>query len=234
MLEVYALNIGRPLSADDKEMFLRQVSEEKRCKVARYRQEMDGQRTLVGEVLMKVMLAEHLALNVKAIVFKKNEFGKPYLEGNPLYFNLSHSGEWIVGAISSQPVGIDVEQIKKADLGIAKSFFAPSEHKALMEIEDEKEKNEAFYMLWSGKESYIKMIGKGLTIPLEAFSLRYNQHKLQLVDAYEEKKAYFTTYPLQQGSYSFVVCHEGKVCHSTYQEVTIQTLYTLLQKNRYF
>ena len=230
MLEVYALNIAHPIPAAYKELFLSQVSEEKRDKIVRYRKEMDGQRTLVGEILVKVMLAKHLKLSAKEIVFKKNEYGKPYLEGNPLYFNISHSGEWVVGAISDYLVGIDVEQIKKADLGIAKRFFAPLEYDALMQIACEKAQNEAFYMLWSGKESYIKMIGKGLTIPLEAFSLAYNQHKIELIDAYKEKKAYFTVYPLQQDRYSLVVCHEEKVCHSAYCQVQLETLYNMLQE----
>lgn len=229
MLEVYALNISSALPAKYKELFLKQVSEEKRCKIARYRQEMDGQRTLVGEILMKVMLAKHLKLRAGEIVFEKNEYGKPYLEGNPLYFNLSHSGEWVVGAISDQPVGVDVEQIKKADLGIAKHFFAPLEYEALNQIANEEERNAAFYMLWSGKESYIKRIGKGLSMPLETFSLVYKQRKLQLVKAYEAQKAYFTVYPLQQGRYSFVVCHGEEACDEAYEEVDIKTLYTLLQ-----
>lgn len=36
--------------------------------------------------------------------------GKPYLAKEPdIHFNLSHSGEWAVCAISSSPVGVDIQ-----------------------------------------------------------------------------------------------------------------------------
>lgn len=219
MLEVYALNVAAPLDAHYKAVFLEQVSKEKRQQVARFRREIDGRRTLMGELLMKVMLAKHLKTRARQITFKVTEYGKPYLEGNPLYFNISHSGQWVVGAISDCLVGVDVEEIKQADLGIAKRFFTEVEYSSLVQINNGEKQNEAFYKLWSGKESYIKMIGKGLTIPLNAFTLAYAEGGLELIDAYEGRMASFRTYPLYKGRYSFVVCSEKKMPYITYKQV---------------
>lgn len=226
MLEVYRLNIKELLGEQYKEVFLKQVSKEKRERIRRFRREIDGQRTLLGEILIKTMLSKHLRRPMKEIIFKENEYGKPYLEGNPLYFNLSHSGEWVVGVISEAPVGIDVEEIKKADLGIAERFFTKKEYHWLQQIENHEIRHKMFYTLWSGKESYIKMIGKGLTIPLDEFELMYTEENLQLKVPYEEKQANFKVYPIE--NYSLVVCYTGEASDIVYKEIDYDMLYDYL------
>lgn len=225
MLEVCILNLKRPLKALYKEAFLSQVSLERRAKINRFRREIDGQRTLCGEILIKSMLAKYLKKPINRINFQKNEFGKPYLEGNPLYFNISHSGEWVVGIISDHLVGIDVEEIKKPDLGIAERFFTKAEYIGLSSIKDEALRQKMFYMFWSCKESYIKMVGKGLTIPLDAFELMYEDEGFLLKIPYEGIMGYFKTYPLE--NYSLVICSNvpsEMICY----EVSDEMLYEVV------
>lgn len=226
MLEVYRLNVKAPLEMRYQEVFLQKVSEEKCQKIRRYKKEIDGRRTLLGEILIKVMLSKHLNKPVEEIVFKQNEYGKPYLENENLYFNISHSGEWVVGAISNQPVGIDVEEIKSAHLDIAQRFFTNKEYVSLEKMTDKKVRDAMFYRLWSGKESYIKMIGKGLNIPLKAFELEYMQETMQLVQSYEGQNAEFITYEL--ANYSLVICCSKIEAPIIYETTTYQTLYDRL------
>ena len=69
-----------------------------------------------------------------------NEHKKPFLKGDPVFFNISHFGRMCAVAISDDEVGIDVENKDKF-----KSEF-------------EKEK----YEKWAGKRAVLKMIGSGL------------------------------------------------------------------------
>ena len=39
------------------------------------------------------------------------------------FFNISHSGDWVLCTISNNSVGIDVEYMKEVNLQIAESFF---------------------------------------------------------------------------------------------------------------
>ena len=93
--------------------------------------------------------------------------GKPYVKdnvfcGQPLYFNLSHSEDMAVCAISSKEVGIDVQKCKDIDFfGMAKRFFAPEEVRALENTTPEEQKS-LFYRLWTYKEAYGKMTGQGV------------------------------------------------------------------------
>lgn len=225
MLEICMLNVRKPLSQPYKAAFLEKVSLEKIAKVNRFKNPIDGHRTLCGEILIKSMLAKQLKMPISHIEFEKNECGKPYLKGHPIYFNLSHSGDWVVAAMSDTLVGIDVELVKAIDLDIAKHFFTKQEYTWLSSIEEDKLRCKMFYMLWSGKESYMKMLGKGLSIPLNAFELIYKEEKLSLKVLYEGEEGYFTTYPLE--NHSLVVCtKEARQIHC--QEVNHELLYEVV------
>lgn len=102
-----------------------------------------------------------------------NEYGKPYLSDNSLFFNLSHSGDYCICTLSNKEVGCDVQVIKTVNLSLAKRYFAKSEFEYLANILDEKKLNNEFFRIWALKESYIKAVGKGLKLPLNSFEIPF-------------------------------------------------------------
>lgn len=89
--------------------------------------------------------------------------GKPYLREYPYYFNLSHSGEYVVCAVSDQEIGADIQQCVSVDVvRLAGRFFSPEECKALAAYETESEKRQFFFRQWTRKEAYGKLIGEGI------------------------------------------------------------------------
>ncbi|CUU48518.1 4'-phosphopantetheinyl transferase family protein [Clostridium beijerinckii] len=174
MIKIYALNINKDISPS---LFIKLssfVSAERREKINKFMRKEDADRSLAAEVLVRHVLIENIKIKNQDISFYYNTYGKPYFAHTPpIYFNLSHSGNWVVCAISSQEVGIDVEKISKIDLDIAKSFFAKEEYLDLMG-KDASKRNEYFYALWTLKESYIKARGKGLSLDLRSFSIIVN------------------------------------------------------------
>lgn len=75
---------------------------------------------------------------------------KPVLEPNVFNFNISHSGDIKLVAVSDSEVGIDIEKHKDIDYKlIVKRFFNPGE-----KCESLKE----FYRYWTAKESYTKWV----------------------------------------------------------------------------
>lgn len=114
--------------------------------------------------------------------FKKNNYGKPFIGNSaltlPLRFNISHTDELIVMAVSlDQDVGVDVEYLPRLGkmLDIASHFFSPSEVEALFDLPESKQMNR-FFDLWTLKEAYIKACGMGLSIPLDHFSYSLSTH----------------------------------------------------------
>lgn len=97
------------------------------------------------------------------------EHGKPMLPKElGLYFNLSHSGDYVLCAVSDQEIGADIQRHGKYEDRLAERFFHPEELAYLKEAQDRKQ---CFYDLWSLKESCIKCTGRGLSTGLERFSV---------------------------------------------------------------
>ncbi len=96
--------------------------------------------------------------------------GKPLFRDLPgLYFNLSHSGDLVLLAVSDAEVGCDIQKIKSGGK-IADRFFTERENRALAEAGDD-ERDELFTRFWARKESYIKATGEGMRRSLGSFSV---------------------------------------------------------------
>lgn len=99
------------------------------------------------------------------------EHGKPFFPALPGFcFNLSHSGERVLCAVSPSPVGCDIELSRRVDLAIARRFFHPDERAWLLSL-PEAEREAAFFRLWTCKESFVKALGLGLSLPLDSFAV---------------------------------------------------------------
>lgn len=132
----------------------------------------DKKRTVAGEMLARKAISEWCNVPVESIYFKRTEYGKPFAAGLSVEFNISHSGNIVVCAISDYPVGIDVEVIRPIDLNMAKRIctdkdltylFAHSPlDKALTEYE-EHDMLIRFFRIWTAKEAYFKCLGTGIS-----------------------------------------------------------------------
>lgn len=146
------------------------VSPERYEKMQRYHFEVDKIRSLFAEILLRYGLKIHFGMEGDVIQFETNEYGKPRLKGcEGIHFNVSHSGDWVICAISSEQVGVDVEQVKEKNLDIAERFYAEEEYQTLLQYEHP---SELFYRYWTLKESYVKAEGKGMSIPFTSFAFR--------------------------------------------------------------
>ncbi|MDE7086812.1 MAG: 4'-phosphopantetheinyl transferase superfamily protein, partial [Clostridia bacterium] len=111
---------------------------------------------------------------------EKGEWNKPVLvQPKNLFFNLSHSGEWTVIALSGKEVGVDVQQIKPADMRLARRFFTREEAKA---IENAPDPDKLFYRIWTAKEAYLKAIGTGLNRPLNSIDVHVGESVITVTD----------------------------------------------------
>ncbi len=116
----------------------------------------------------KVLLDEVLRLNgIFDYELEYNGCGKPYLVGNPVFFNLSHSGEYTACAISDKEIGIDIQKICFKKRAMQK-VCTPEELAQIKTAED-------FTRIWAIKESYAKAKGIGIGMGLkniDSLSLR--------------------------------------------------------------
>lgn len=148
------------------------MSKEKRARLNRFRHREDLIRGLMADLLLRSRIIEDLHMDNASIRFELNSYGKPKLSGVSNYhFNVSHSGDWVVCLVDNEPVGVDVERVQAFEEGIARSFFAEDEYRFVLEGAQDWERQLRFYQIWTAKESYIKAVGKGLSLPLTNFSV---------------------------------------------------------------
>ncbi len=141
-------------------------------------------RTLEGEnpsaaarhLLASALEAEY-EIPAAACRVKKDEKGKPYLIGYPnIHISISHSGPYAACAFGENPVGIDIEVWKRhARWRQIMKKMHPQEQAELAGYcggtitPETEEPVQKFCDLWVRKESFLKAIGEGLRIPLDAF-----------------------------------------------------------------
>jgi 4'-phosphopantetheinyl transferase len=205
MTEVIALKIPDTIDSILFESLIKHVDPEKANRIRRFVREEDRLRGLFGDLLIRSILMNKTGLKNKEISFRHNEYGKPILGvRDDVHFNLSHSGIWVVAALDSRPVGVDVEQIAPIDLSISRNFFSEDEHHDLMSRYD---RLSYFFTLWTLKESYIKNLGKGLSHPLNAFSIKFiTQDKIALmVEGQSLEDVSFAQYNLHS-DYKMALC----------------------------
>lgn len=150
----------RGLTDEEYNKYFSLMSPEKQQRVNKFRFADDKKRTVAGEMLARKTIAEWCSVDETDVVFYKNEHGKPYLKDLPCYFNISHSGDFVVCAVSENEIGIDIEKIRPIDLKIAKRVFSEDETTYILSSKTPKEN---FFELWTKKEAILKCIGTGFS-----------------------------------------------------------------------
>ncbi len=135
------------------------MSIEKQNRVEKFRFTDDKKRSVAGEMLARKMLSQFCNKDPESFEFKLNEYGKPYICETDIHFNISHSGDFVVCAIDTKPIGIDIEKIRNYKPSVAKKFCTDDE---ITFIEQSANPAEEFTRLWTKKEAYAKYLGTGL------------------------------------------------------------------------
>ncbi len=164
--ELYLIHIG---FLEDEEIFaqrLKRVSRQRRQKVDACRGREDKLRSLAVGLLLEEQMRQNF---MDPGLVEEEEGGKLIIPNQTsFYFSLAHSGEYAACAVSDFPVGVDIQQYKAVREGIAKRFFQADEA-ALLKRAKGDAREELFFRLWTGKESYVKLTGEGLRKNLNSF-----------------------------------------------------------------
>ena len=153
------------------------LSSDERRRAEKYHFEKDKNHFINTRAALRQILSRYLDIAPNQIEFSANQYGKPELNienlDASLEFNFSSSRKVALCAVTrKRRIGIDIEFIndESASAEIAERFFSPDEISALKDI-SEPLQAEAFFSVWTRKEAFIKAVGKGLSYPLQNFSV---------------------------------------------------------------
>ena len=130
----------------------------------------DGPRCLSLGV---ALLLRHALLDAGlwSEALEETEKGQPFFSDLPAFhFSLSHSGARVLCAAADGDVGCDLERPRPFSLSLAGRFFHPTESAYLAALPEDR-RQDAFFRLWTGKESFMKAVGQGFALPMSDFAL---------------------------------------------------------------
>ena len=138
-----------------------QIKINKICKIKNYEAKI---RSIVGEMNLKELLEKN-NVPYNSLDYYINAYGKPYLKNNKIFFNISHSFDYVVTAISNNEIGIDIEKIRKTPINVINQFATKREKEYILSSNDNIE--ERIFKIYTLKEAYFKMLGTNLNNILE-------------------------------------------------------------------
>ena len=151
-----AFKIDESLRVEDFRSYFKYLSSKKKTQIEKYYFDKDKLRCFFSHMLLHYGTKKLTGIIIDKLDFNYNKFGKPELNiGHNIYFNISHSGDWVVCAFSNDDVGVDVEIIKNVDFKIVDRYFSKEEIYEFNTLSEE-EKKERFFDYWTLKESFIK------------------------------------------------------------------------------
>lgn len=151
------------------------ISEQRKEKLNSIRDDMNFKRSLAGDLLIRDVLRQNYGYSEERLYSLYNSYGKPYIEG--VYFNISHSEDYVVCAVSDTEVGIDIEHIRPVDFIVAENFFSNEEKQRLYGFGKD-DGLKYFYTVWTAKESYIKKNGRGIDFDLRNITTLFKDHEI--------------------------------------------------------
>lgn len=152
------------------------LSKRERQRAEAFKFDVHRHRYVAAHARLRRQLGQCCGRAPEDLEFGEGAFGKPFIEGSPWEFNLSHSDEEYAAAFcEGAPVGIDVEtgaHLADDESSLVAHVFHPKERERWQQERDAVERRRLFLCYWTGKEACLKAIGCGLQVAPKKVCLR--------------------------------------------------------------
>ena len=149
------------------------LSDAEQARAQRFQQTQHRYRYVICHGQLRWLLANYLNKSPEAIEFEIDEYGKPRLKGSRidtgLVFNISHSGDYaLLGFAWNQRLGVDIEVWRDPvdSAALVRRCFSNTEQQYWNTLKPS-EQQATFFNLWTCKESFVKAVGRGLSVGLD-------------------------------------------------------------------
>ena len=150
-------------------------------RIQAYRRAEDKARCLVAGLLLRqvcgvtddrqLVYGEHgkpyLLSRIQTGVNREGDVFAPDKERRDMYFSIAHAGDYVILATADTEVGVDIEKVAPYEEAVAARCFTSPEQEWMRQ----ERRDDAFYRLWTAKESVMKAAGLGFALPPETFSV---------------------------------------------------------------
>lgn len=159
------------------------LDDERKYKISKYNKDV-AVKMFAGDVISRFAINYIFGIDIKKLFYKTDNSGKPYLKDyRDVFFNISHSKNAVVCAVSDKKVGVDVQYMKDVNFKyIIKRCFSEKEK---IKISNSIDKKNEFYNIWTQKESFIKCNGSKISHGMKY--LNYKENTLKNFDIFNYK-----------------------------------------------
>lgn len=140
-------------------------------RIKRLKRWEDSLASLYGKLLLLEALPTFkMAANLTNISY--SEYGKPFFPHGSVCFNISHSGQYVVCAVSNEmnSLGVDIEQLREINFADFVGVWTAEELESMRSGD-----LHVFYDYWTKKEAIAKADGRGLALDLQTFDVRHSE-----------------------------------------------------------
>ncbi len=191
MIQVFLLDIE--CLKDSYDYLFCKMPLQRQNKIKSYSFNDDKLRSLGAGILIDYGLNLYgLSRNQINIVYNKS--GKPYIEGKKIYFNISHSNQFVACAFSNEEVGIDLQKKCKVSDSFVNKVCSKKELDQILV-----DKESQIIRLWTFKESYLKLTGEGIIRDFNKIEIDLKNKK-----SFNLPEVFFYEYPLE--GYYLTIC----------------------------
>lgn len=195
MLKVYYAKIDALYNQEKYLAYYQELPKARQKRTDNYIDEEDRIRSVAAFTLLVKLLNDN-KISYQNDDFKIDQNGKLYLSNSDIYLNLSHSGSYVIAAISDAPVGVDVERINN-NHKIKELIKYVLDDKETNEFNKSQNQIKDFYLMWTKKESYIKCIGKGLSAGMSTINIsKLKDYRFKCFD---------------KENHQFAICYKAKL-----------------------
>lgn len=205
-VHVWRINISQNIKR--LEQFEALLTTDETLRAGKYKQQKDTYRFIVSRGAQRIILGRYLSTPPQQLQFVLGDNKKPHLidvDGSIIRYNLSHSGDWIVLAIATLPIGADVEFIDTAFpyQDILEDNFSKEE------VDHIGSSPERFFAMWTRKEAILKATGQGLGDHLQITPALNGEHELDASLTGSDKNWQLNSFELCAGYISTVVTEDA-------------------------
>ena len=158
-MEYLVKNVAN-LKLNDILYFYNNIYDYKKNKIDKYINDKSKILSIEGEILLDTLLKDNYSIDYKDIEIKVNNNGKPLITNNNIFFNISHSFDYVITCISNNSIGVDIEKIRKTNINVIDQFATNKEKEYILSTNFDREKR--LFSIYTLKEAYIKC--KGLSL----------------------------------------------------------------------
>lgn len=207
MNRIYVADINNITDKEAFDYWYNQMPLRRQKKIDAYKPQNSKLLSLAAGILIKKALENE---GIRSYEFKEGSAGKPYILGcDNVFFNVSHSGEKAIIAVSDEEVGIDIEKNKDFGRSLAEFVFDENERAIVESFSCDKSK--FFTTLWTAKESIMKFYGKGISLEPKKIHLEIDSGcniEIRHVDGEDDFEKLFLLHR-ELDDYQITVCSKG-------------------------